>query len=196
MMSKNIIKIFTIIIISMVVYILLLLLSYKKKNIQYKYSDLNNNQLTSSYFERKILERLPIIIWHNDFNIDLDTCLNIVSPGLSIRKYFLPDFNNTGVLTYHNTDRLFVIAKTKVTIQLYSPSIYYDTEQIPRTISNKNLFFNSIKNNKKLDNIEIELQPKDILYIPRYWYFNVNKQNAVDLCIYDSIISKFCTFFV
>ena len=180
----------------MVVYILLLLLSYKKKNIQYKYSDLNNNQLTSSYFERKILERLPIIIWHNDFNIDLDTCLNIVSPGLSIRKYFLPDFNNTGVLTYHNTDRLFVIAKTKVTIQLYSPSIYYDTEQIPRTISNKNLFFNSIKNNKKLDNIEIELQPKDILYIPRYWYFNVNKQNAVDLCIYDSIISKFCTFFV
>lgn len=196
MISKNIIKIITIVIIVIVVYILLLLLSYKKKNIQYKYSDLNNNQLTSSYFEKKISERLPIIIWHNDFNIDLDTCLNIVSPGLSIRKYFIADFNNKDVLTHHNTDRLFIIAKTKVTIQLYSPSIYYDTEQIPRTINNKNLFFNIIKNNKKLDNIEIELQPKDILYIPRYWYFNINKQNSVDLCIYDSIISKFCTFFV
>ena len=75
-----------IIIIIIIIYCLLIILSYKKTNKQYKYSDLNNDQLTSSYFEKKILSRLPIIIWHNDFNIDLDNTLLLLTPGLLIKK--------------------------------------------------------------------------------------------------------------
>ena len=82
MLQLNIYNGIVIFIIIIIVYILLIILSYKKKNNQYKYADLNNNQLDSSYFESKILTRLPIIIWHNDFNIDLDDSLRILTPGL------------------------------------------------------------------------------------------------------------------
>ena len=195
-MHSKIVTAITIIIIIIILYILLMILSYQKKNNQYKYSDLNNDQLTSNYFEKKILNRLPIIIWHNDFNIDLDDTLLKLTPGLLIHKYFIHNFNNSNLVSYHNTERLFIIARSKVIIQLYPPNIYYNTEKNESTKKYKNILNYTIKDNQKLDNIEIELQPKDILYIPRYWYFNINQTNSVDLFICNTFFSKIASFLI
>jgi hypothetical protein len=196
MFQLNIYNGLIIFIIIIIIYILLIILSYKKKNNQYKYADLNNNQLDSSYFESKILTRLPIIIWHNDFNIDLDESLQLLTPGLLIKKYFINDYSNINELTYHKTDRLFIIAKTRVLVNLYPPSIYYELDKSKKENTHKQLFNYSIKDNKYLDNMEIELQPKDILYIPRFWYFNIEQTNSTDLFICNTVLSTMSSIFI
>ena len=165
MFQFNIYNGIIIFIIFIIIYILLIILSYKKKNNQYKYADVNNNQLQSSYFESKILTRLPIIIWHNDFNIDLEDSLQILTPGLLLKKYFIDNYSNSSMVSYHKVDRLFIIAKTRVIVNLYPPSIYYELEKSQTENPNKDLHNYYIKDNKYLDNMEIELQPKDILYL-------------------------------
>ena len=196
MLQLNIYNGIVIFIIIIIVYILLIILSYKKKNNQYKYADLNNNQLDSSYFESKILTRLPIIIWHNDFNIDLDDSLRILTPGLLIKKYFINDYSNNNMVSYHKTDRVFIIAKTRVIVYLYPPQIQYELEKSPDTNNYKQLFDYDIKDNKKLDNMEIELQPKDILFIPRFWYFNIQQTNSVDVFICNTVLSFMSSLFI
>mgnify|MGYP006086456779 CR=1 FL=1 len=184
-----------IIIIIIIIYCLLIILSYKKTNKQYKYSDLNNDQLTSSYFEKKILSRLPIIIWHNDFNIDLDNTLLLLTPGLLIKKYFISNYSNADFISYHKTDRLFIVAKTHVIIHLYPPSIYYETNKANRN-QHKDIYDRTIKDNKKLNNMEIELQPQDVLYIPRFWYFTISQTNSVDLYICNTVLSSLSSLFI
>lgn len=184
-----------IIIIIIIVYCLLIILSYKKTNKQYKYSDLNNDQLTSSYFEKKILSRLPIIIWHNDFNIDLDNTLQVLTPGLLIKKYFISNYSNSDFISYHKTDRLFIVAKTHAIIHLYPPSIYYETNKADSN-QHKDIYDRTIKDNKKLNNMEIELQPQDILYIPRFWYFTISQTHSVDLYICNTLLSSLSSIFI
>ena len=100
------------------------------------------------------------------------------------------------MVTYHKTDRLFIIAKTKVTIDLYSPKLKYNFLKSNSNNKHKQLHNFVIKDNKKLDNMEIELQPKDILYIPRFWFFNINQKHSVDLFICNTILSNISSLFI
>jgi|TARA_B110001450_G_C17618705_1_gene480302 hypothetical protein len=196
MFQFNIYNGIIIFIIFIIIYILLIILSYKKKNNQYKYADVNNNQLQSSYFESKILTRLPIIIWHNDFNIDLEDSLQILTPGLLLKKYFIDNYSNSSMVSYHKVDRLFIIAKTRVIVNLYPPSIYYELEKSQTENPNKDLHNYYIKDNKYLDNMEIELQPKDILYVPRFWFVNIEQSNSVDLFVCKTLLSSLSSLFI
>ena len=99
-------------------------------------------------------------------------------------------------VSYHKVDRLFIIAKTRVIVNLYPPSIYYELEKSQTENPNKDLHNYYIKDNKYLDNMEIELQPKDILYVPRFWFVNIEQSNSVDLFVCKTLLSSLSSLFI
>lgn len=184
-------KIVVYVIIILIIYYVLLHLSYRKTTNQYKYLDLNNDALTSYNFESQFSYKLPIIIWNNDTNINIDRTLYDTSPSFTIKKHTVHNFVNDNLLSYHDVDRLFVIAKQSVTIELYIPKISKQCKYIG--VLNHKHIYNYKLNNNQINNIEIQLEPNDILYIPRYWLFNISEKK-VDLVMYSTIFSLLSTF--
>lgn len=184
-------KIILYIIISIIIYYLLLQLSYRKTTNIYKYLDVNNDTITSSTFENQISNKLPIIIWNNNINKDIEQTLQIITPAFTIKKETINHYYNGDFISYHNVDRLFIIARESVTIELYTPNTIKKSTYKGQT-KHKHIYDYTLKDKKK-DSIQIELEPNDILYVPRYWLFNISKKN-VDLFLCSSLLSILSTF--
>ena len=183
-------KIILYIIISIIIYYLLLQLSYRKTTNIYKYLDVNNDTITSSTFENQISNKLPIIIWNNNINKDIEQTLQIITPAFTIKKETINHYYNGDFISYHNVDRLFIIARESVTIELYTPNTIKKSTYKGQT-KHKHIYDYTLEDKK--DSIQIELEPNDILYVPRYWLFNISKKN-VDLFLCSSLLSILSTF--
>ena len=184
-------KIILYIIISIIIYYLLLQLSYRKNTNIYKYLDVNNDAITSSTFENQISNKLPIIIWNNNIQKDIEQTLQIIKPALTIKKETINHYYNGKFISYHNVDRLFIIARESVTIELYTPDTVKKSTY--KGTTKHNHIYDYLLVDKKKDNIRIELEPNDILYVPRYWLFNIANKN-VDLFLCSSLLSVLSTF--
>ena len=178
-------------IIIIIIYYLLLLLSFRKKTNINKYLDINNDTLTFSHFESQLSHKVPIIIWNNNIHIDIIETLFKIQPSFIIKKKIINNFYNDNLVSYHNVDRLFIIAKESVSIELYTPNNAKKLKYIG-ILDNKHIYNYKI-NNMAIDNIKIDLEPNDILYVPRFWLFNVSKKN-VDLILYSTVLSVLSTF--
>jgi hypothetical protein len=178
-------RIILFIIISIIIYYLLVQLSYRKTTNVYRYLDINNDVLTSSHFERQVTNKLPIIIWNNNIDIDINETLHKLIPSFSIKKETINHFYNTNMVSYHNTDRVFLIARESVTIELYIPNSRHHFKYAGK---HTHKYIYNYKKNNTINNIVVKLEPNDILYIPRYWLFNVSEK-SVNLFVCSSLLS-------
>ena len=179
------------IIISVIIYYGLLQLSYRKTTNICRYLDINNDVVTSSHFENQITNKLPIIIWNNTIDIDINTTLHTLMPSFCIKKETITNFYNNNLVSYHNNDRLFIIARETVKIELFPPN---SRRHFKYKKQNKyKHIYNYEKTPNKLNNIIVELEPNDIVYIPRYWLFNISEK-TVNLFMCSSVLSLFSIF--
>lgn len=177
-------------IIFIIIYYIILQLSYKKTEHAYKYFDMNNDSLTSYRFESQVGYKLPIIIWNNDINININNILPMIMPAFTIKKTIIHNFYNNDLISYHTSERLFIIAKKTVKIELYPPNMSKRLKYVG-AVTHKHIYNYKIENEKP-SNLEIEMEPNDILYVPRYWLFNMSNKHA-DIIICSTLFSFLTT---
>ena len=149
--------------------------SHLKKNNTLEILQINyklDHSKYSSYFR----EKLPIVlIDHSQSDLS-----NIISPLTISQTTIETDIlleNKTPSYTYHNKDMLFIIANQDTSINILPPNKF---PLFQRTQEKKNIFtFYELSNSPTKEDatpptpIQIRLNAGMVLYIPRYWLFEI-----------------------
>ena len=148
-----------------------------------------NDKLESTKIFNYLKENLPIVI----LNHTKEDILGIMSP-LTIKKKFINTKQIFNKYALHQKDGLFIIANNEITVDLIIPNEYKNFSKTNEYNEHVLLLDN---NNNDFNFIQIILKPSNILYIPRYWIFNINAKNSLDykLFINETIFSFIFTFY-
>lgn len=149
-------------VILVLLFIIFHLISFVKTKKDYEILQINNPITNYSEY---IKEKYPIVL-KNHNNVD-----NMLSP-ITIFKKELKNIKIDNNYAYHNKDMLFIFSNKDLKINILNPKEIINFEN--SGIYLPHLKLNKIKKNKiKIKPVQILLSEGDILYLPRYWHFNI-----------------------
>jgi len=168
--------------IKIIIIILIILVSfhlkqYLKKNNKYEILQINDE---INNYEKHFNENLPLILK----NHNIESIKNKLST-LTIKTNNINNFNIENLYMTHRNNSLLIFGETEFKVNISTPDQYkyFEFSKCKYPVE----VLNTKSNN--FSSITIIIRPGNLLFIPRFWIFNIENTSKVSLLQSDTIFS-------